>query len=204
MKPAITVIFSALLLAGFHAAAQDQAAKKWDIGRIDVTKLPAAADKKDLTFDKDILPLFKASCVRCHGEQRPRKDLRLDSLSAVLEGGSDGKMVVPGESAKSLLLIAAARIDDRTAMPPKGGPRRGGGGQGGPGGPPPGGGPGNDAGGPPPGSPPPDGGAGGPPPGGPGGPPPGGGGGGRGGPPPKPLTADEVALVRAWIDQGAK
>jgi len=202
MKPAISLVFSGLLLAGFHATAQDQPAKKWDIGRIDVTKLPPASDQKDLTFDKDILPLFKASCVRCHGEQKPRKDLRLDSLAAVLEGGSDGKMVVPGDSKKSLLLIAAARIDDRTAMPPKGGPRRGGGGPGGPGGPPPGGGPGNDAGGP--GGPPPGGGAGGPPPGGSGGPPPGGPAGARGGPPPKPLTADEVALVRAWIDQGAK
>jgi hypothetical protein len=202
MKPAISLVFSGLLLAGFHATAQDQPAKKWDIGRIDVTKLPPASDQKDLTFDKDILPLFKASCVRCHGEQKPRKDLRLDSLAAVLEGGSDGKVVVPGDSKKSLLLIAAARIDDRTAMPPKGGPRRGGGGPGGPGGPPPGGGPGNDAGGP--GGPPPGGGAGGPPPGGSGGPPPGGPAGARGGPPPKPLTADEVALVRAWIDQGAK
>jgi hypothetical protein len=46
-------------------------------------------------------------------------------------------------------------------------------------------------------------------PGGPDGPPPGGnppGPGGRGGfgPPPKPLTAEQVGLVRAWIDQGAK
>jgi hypothetical protein len=33
---------------------------------------------------------------------------------------------------------------------------------------------------------------------------PGGGGGGGFGPAPKPLTADQVGLVRAWIDQGAK
>jgi hypothetical protein len=42
---------------------------------------------------------------------------------------------------------------------------------------------------------------------GPGGPPPGGPGPGgqrNFGPPPKPLTAEQVGLVRAWIDQGAK
>jgi hypothetical protein len=40
---------------------------------------------------------------------------------------------------------------------------------------------------------------------GPGGPPPGGPGGQHNfGPPPKPLTAEQVGLVRAWIDQGAK
>lgn len=32
----------------------------------------------------------------------------------------------------------------------------------------------------------------------------GGGGFGGGGPAPKPLTADQVSLIRAWIDQGAK
>ena len=31
-----------------------------------------------------------------------------------------------------------------------------------------------------------------------------GGQGGQGGPPAKPLTAEEVGLIRAWIDQGAK
>jgi hypothetical protein len=202
-KHAISLTVCGLILAGFPAAAQNPP-NKWDISKIDVTKLPAASDKTDLTFDKDILPLFKASCVRCHGEDKPKHDLRLDSLGAVLKGGREGKMVVPGDSKKSLLLAAAARIDDRIAMPPKRGPRRGPGGPGGPGGPPPGGGP--DGGGPPPGGPPP--GAPGGPEGGPGGPPPGGGlggpGGGPGGPAPKPLTADEVGLIRAWIDQGAK
>ncbi|HAB15432.1 MAG TPA: hypothetical protein DCE44_03170 [Verrucomicrobiales bacterium] len=99
-------------------------------------------------------------------------------MEAVLKGGEDGKILVPGKSKESLLVIAAAQIDDETAMPPKRKP----GGPGGPGG----------AGGPPPGAP----GAGGRPPG-PGGP-------GGGGPPPKPLTAEQVGLIRAWIDQGAK
>jgi hypothetical protein len=194
MKPAIALTAFGLLLAGFPAGAQDAPPNKWDISKIDVSKLPPAADKQGVTFDTDILPLFKASCVGCHGAQRPKHDLRLDSLDAVLKGGREGKMVVPGDSKKSLLVAAAARIDDHIAMPPKQRPRRG------QGGPPPGGGP------------PPDGGPSGPPPGadggqgGPGGGPPGGGPGGPGrfGPPPKPLTAEEVGLVRAWIDQGAK
>lgn len=179
MKTTIALTIFGLLLAGLPAPAQTPPPNKWDISKIDVTKLPAASDQKDVTFDKDILPLFKASCVRCHGEQKPRAGLSLDTLSAVLKGGRDGKMVVSGDSKKSLLVAAAACIDDRIAMPPK---RRG----------PPRGGPGGTN------TPPasatngPSGG-----PGGPGGP-------GRGGPPAKPLTTEEVGLVRAWIDQGAK
>ena len=177
---------------------------------IDVSKLPPPASKTGVTYESDIRPLLDASCVRCHGNERPKAGLKLNSLEGVLKGSKDGKVVLPGESAKSQLVIAISQLDPHSAMPPKPrGPR--GGGPGGPGAP---GEPGNPpsaaqpngpAGGPPPGDPPhgPGGpGDGGPGPGGPGGP------GGQPprkmGPPPKPLTADEVGLVRAWIDQGAK
>lgn len=142
----------------------------------DLSKLPPASDKKNLTFAKDIKPLFQASCMRCHGDNRPKGGLSLGTLQSVLKGGKDGEVVIPGKSTDSPLLIAVAQLDDETAMPPKKGPGGGGRGRGGTGG----------------------GGNGGP--GGPGGP----GGGGRGGPAPKPLTPEQVGIVRAWIDQGAK
>jgi hypothetical protein len=180
------------------------AADKTDFSKLDLSKLPKPAEKKDLSFSKDIQPLFEASCVRCHGEDRPKGGLRLNSIEGVLNGGKDGKVVAPGDSAKSLLVIAAAQIDENSAMPPKRGPGRGGP-RGGPGGPPPG-----APGGPPPGGQGGPGEFGGNPNGGPnsdhgGGPPPGPRGGpGSFGPPPKPLTAEQVGLLRAWIDQGAK
>lgn len=215
MNKTSALIISGLLATAFTAAAQD----KWDLSKLDAKKLPTASDKKDLTFEKDIKPLFQASCVRCHGEQRQRGGLRVDTLAALLKGGDDGKMVVAGDSKKSLLAFAVAQTDNEIAMPPKrgGGPGgrggRGGPGGGQPGGPGPDGGPGGPGG--PGGNPPPDGpgaggGAGGPGagpggnsnnPGGPGGR---GGPGGPGGQQSKPLTAEQAGLVRAWIDQGAK
>jgi Planctomycete cytochrome C len=158
--------FSCIIIALALARSRLLAADKWDISKLDLSKLPPAADKTDLTYDKDIRPLLQASCLRCHGEERAKADLRLDSLQSALAGGKDGKVVIPGESKKSLLVAAAAQVNNDVAMPPKRGP-----GHGGPGGP---------------------GGTGGP--GGPGG----------FGPPPKALTAEQVALIRAWIDQGAK
>lgn len=158
----ILVVSSLLALASFGRA------------EVDVSKLPPASSRKGLTYAKDIKPLFEASCLGCHGEERQKGDLRLDSLEAVLKGGEDGKIVVVGKGAQSSLVAAISQLDEETAMPPK---RKGG--RGGPGGPPPGGRP--------------------PGPGGPGGPGPGGPGG-----PPKALTAEQVGLVRAWIDQGAK
>src|SRR5438067_201907 len=99
----------------------------------DLSKLPPPADKKGITYAKDIRPLFEASCFRCHGEERQKAELRLDSLDAVLKGSEDGKVIIPGNSAKSALVIAVSRLDEEKAMPPqpkpgqRGGPGGGGG-----------------------------------------------------------------------------
>jgi mono/diheme cytochrome c family protein len=120
-------IFSPVLLVLAVAATTAQAGNKWDIKKIDLSKLPPAADKQDVTYAKDIRPLFAASCLRCHGEQRPKGDLRLDNLESALEGGKDGKVVVPGDSKNSLLVAAAAQVNNDIAMPPKHGQGRPGG-----------------------------------------------------------------------------
>lgn len=177
-----------ILLGLFGVASSAIAADKFNFDKLDLSKLPPAAEKKDLTYTKDIKPILQASCLRCHGQQRPKGDLRLDNLEGVLQGGKDGKVVVTGDSKHSPLVVAAAQVDDKTAMPPKRGP----GGPGGPGGGgngprPPGGSGGGDNGGAP--RPPGQGGPGGP---------------GGFGPPAKPLTAEQVGIIRAWIDQGAK
>src|SRR3989442_7218197 len=134
MKTAFTLILLGLAIVGSPV----MAAEKVDISKLDLSKLPPAADKKGVTYAKDIRAIFEESCFRCHGEERQKGDLRLDSLQAVLKGGEDGKVVVPGDSKKSFLVAAVAQINDEIAMPPKrraGGP----GGQGRPGNRPPGG-----------------------------------------------------------------
>lgn len=189
MKNASALLVIVLATAGGSLIAGERP----DLSKLDLSKLPPPAAKKGVTYAKDIRAFFEASCFRCHGEDRPKGDLRLDSLEGALKGSEHGKVVTPGDSKKSVLVIAVAQIHEDFTMPPKRRP-------GGPGGPGAGRGPGNrppgSAGG---GNPP------GPtnrPPAGPGGP--GGGGPGGFGPPPKPLTPEQVGLVRAWIDQGAK
>jgi hypothetical protein len=48
--------------------------------------------------------VFAARCVRCHGPEKQRNGLRLDTRSAALEGGVDGPVIVPGRSAHSELV----------------------------------------------------------------------------------------------------
>ena len=179
-KTAIIALLGVLAVSAGNARAE-----------VDLSKLPAPADRKGVTYEKDIRPLFEASCIRCHGADKPKAGLRLDTLEGVIQGTKEGKVVIAGKSKESPLVIAVSQLDEEMSMPPKPRPGRCG----------PGGGPGKPPGTPttgekPPGSPPPAGA----PPGGPGGGPRGGG----FGPPPKPLTPEQVGLVRAWIDQGAK
>ncbi len=113
---------------------------------IDLSKLPPPAAKAGVSYAADIKPVFDQSCTKCHGVEKPKGKLRLDSLAGALKGGEDGKVILPGDSAHSMLVHNIARVGDPDDYMP----------------------------------------------------------------PPKnkanisPLTAAQVGLIRAWIDQGAK
>src|SRR5262249_21331991 len=114
--------------------------------QIDPSKLPPAASKPGVTYSADIKPIFEKSCVKCHGAEKPKAKLRLDSLAGALKDGEDGKVVTPGKSTESMLILNIAHLGDPDDyMPP----------------------PKNKAG-------------------------------------IAPLTKEEIGLIRAWIDQGAK
>jgi hypothetical protein len=107
---------------------------------LDPSKLPSAATGT-VEFDRDIRPMFEASCWRCHGPERPKSHFRLDNREGALKGGDNGVDILPGDSANSPLIHYVARLVEDMEMPPAG----------------------------------------------------------KG----KPLTPEEVGLLRAWIDQGA-
>ena len=85
----------------------------------DPSKLPPVSKQEGVTFEKDIHPIFEDSCVRCHGEQRPKAQLQLGTLEGTLKGSKDGKVVVPGQSEKSPLVFAVSEINGKISMPPK-------------------------------------------------------------------------------------
>jgi mono/diheme cytochrome c family protein len=137
------LIICALALAAVLPALASPSAK----AKVDLSKLPPVAQVKNVTYSGHIQKIFESSCVNCHGPERSKGKLRLDSLTAALKGGESGKVVVPGRSAESLLVQAVAHLgdDEDHFMPP----------------------PGNKAG-------------------------------------IERLKPEQISLIRAWIDQGAK
>jgi mono/diheme cytochrome c family protein len=134
------------LAAAVAVALSAQADETKSRPKVDPSKLPPAADKKGVTYEGDIKAIFDKSCIKCHGAEKPKAKLRLDSLAGALKGGEDGKVIEPGKSADSVLVHNVAHVGDEDSwMPP----------------------PDNKAKIP-------------------------------------PLTPQQVGLIRAWIDQGAK
>jgi mono/diheme cytochrome c family protein len=74
-------------------------------------------------FSDVLQPVFKERCVQCHGPDKVKGGLRLDSLAALLKGGEDGTVVTPGVPDDSALLgRMLLPEDDDDHMPPEGKP----------------------------------------------------------------------------------
>ncbi|MBI2424997.1 MAG: hypothetical protein HYV27_19375 [Candidatus Hydrogenedentes bacterium] len=83
----------------------------------------AAAAGGDTLFADKIWPIFEANCVSCHGAEKQKAELRLDSAEAILKGAEDGPVLVAGKPEESKLYsltILPAGHDD--IMPAKGDP----------------------------------------------------------------------------------
>ncbi len=68
-------------------------------------------------FESKVRPLLAVKCFACHANSE-MGGLRLDSAARVLQGGSRGSAVVPGDPASSLLLTAVRRTRPDLRMPP--------------------------------------------------------------------------------------
>jgi mono/diheme cytochrome c family protein len=86
----------------------------------DLSKLPPAAAKTGVTYAGDIKAIFDKHCIKCHGADKQKGKLRLDSLAAAIKGGENAPDIIAGKSEKSPLVWNIARIgDEDDAMPPK-------------------------------------------------------------------------------------
>ena len=81
--------------------------------------VPAAAgaqDRPDEFFEARVRPVLARSCHSCH-TTTAMGGLRVDSLEALLRGGSSGPAIVPGNPEASLLIRAVAHTHERLKMP---------------------------------------------------------------------------------------
>src|SRR5579884_991994 len=72
----------------------------------------------EVDFVRDIRPIFRSSCYRCHGPEKQKAGFRLDRKAAALAGG-DQTVIIPGHADQSLLIRKVSRVVEKEAMPPE-------------------------------------------------------------------------------------
>jgi len=90
-----------------------------------------ASAQDAVDFEKQILPILKESCLKCHEKEKedngkikkPKGGLRLDGAAVIMKGGKEypNETVVAGKPDASWLLKTMALPEsDDMAMPPEG------------------------------------------------------------------------------------
>jgi nitrate/TMAO reductase-like tetraheme cytochrome c subunit len=69
------------------------------------TPMPLPEEGAPLTFTDTIGPLFTQRCSSCHGPDNPLQGLNLTDYQSVLNGGTSGPAVIPGDPEGSLVVI---------------------------------------------------------------------------------------------------
>ncbi len=92
-----------------------------DSASVDLGPPPPTTPTNDpRVFADVVMPVLHEKCVDCHGAQKSKSGLRLDSLEGIQKGGEDGTAIVAGHSEKSLLVTRVKKpTSDDEHMPPE-------------------------------------------------------------------------------------
>ncbi|WP_457290075.1 DUF1549 domain-containing protein [Pedobacter sp. UYP24] len=76
--------------------------------------------QQEAELNTEVRAILAHNCYKCHGEEKVKGDLRLDSKHLVFKGGEDGPVIVPGNASESELFRINLPIDHKDVMPSKG------------------------------------------------------------------------------------
>ena len=75
-------------------------------------------------FSEVVQPILLERCSVCHGPEKQKAELRVDSLEALLKGGKSGPALVPGHAGDShMIQRLLLPLNDEDHMPPEGKPQ---------------------------------------------------------------------------------
>ena len=80
--------------------------------------LSAGAAEK-VTYEDQILPIFRNTCLNCHNPDKKKAGLDLSTFQGSIAGSENGKVLNSGDPGGSLLLKCVMQTED-PKMPPKG------------------------------------------------------------------------------------
>ena len=82
--------------------------------------LSLSAQDKPVSYEKEIVPIFKANCLSCHKPDKKKGKLDMSTYADLMKGGKQGSPIKAGDPAKSLLVEMIS--GNEPEMPEKGDP----------------------------------------------------------------------------------
>ena len=79
---------------------------------------PSRRPSRSGSSRRKVRPVLVENCFKCHGPEKQKAHLRLDSRAGGAGGGRHGPAVVPGKPEESLLVTAISHDDEVLKMPP--------------------------------------------------------------------------------------
>ena len=73
-------------------------------------------------YSEKVRPIFITNCGKCHFNYNHKGGLAMDTRASMMKGGRNGRVVVPGDPANSLLIRLMQHqgpANDPKSMPPK-------------------------------------------------------------------------------------
>jgi mono/diheme cytochrome c family protein len=120
MSRIIALAFLALFIGPTFAqqAVEQPAEGHSAIAKVD-PRLPKPATAA-VDFARDIKPIFRDACFKCHGPEKDKGGFSLATRARAMEGGDEGVGIISGNSTASPLVHRIAALDQDIAMPPEG------------------------------------------------------------------------------------
>jgi uncharacterized membrane protein len=85
--------------------------------REDPISLASLVPTGPVSFERDVQPIFEASCYSCHGPEKQKAELRLDARHLTVRAGKSGLAVIPGDGARSTVVRRMLGLDHEKRMP---------------------------------------------------------------------------------------
>src|SRR5213596_2262939 len=80
--------------------------------------VPSAASAQDkVTYQDNVLPVFRNTCLNCHNPDKKKAGLDLSSYVSAMAGSENGKVLEPGDPDGSLLFGSCRGAKSRSCRP---------------------------------------------------------------------------------------
>jgi len=124
LKKFLALIFLGVLIGATHKGAQlthGVNAIRFPEKGTSIEDITEVVDSTTTIFTAAVAPILNQKCISCHGPDKVKGDLRLDSKEYILKGGESGDLLKTNLSGDPLLLkLIHLPLQDEAHMPPDG------------------------------------------------------------------------------------